>query len=52
MDYVGLLLPSTFMGIIYRYILVFIDRLTKIRHLVPTVTIEVEEATNTYYAYI
>ena len=52
MDYVGPLLPSTFIGIIYRYILVFVDRLTKIRHLVPTVTIEVEEATNAYYTHV
>ena len=52
MDYVGPLLSSTFIGIIYRYILVFVYRLTKMRHLVPTVTMEVEEATNAYYAYI
>lgn len=52
MDYVGPLPPSTFMGISYRYIPVFVDRLTKMRHLVPTVTMEVEEATNAFYAHV
>ena len=52
MNYVGPLLPSTFMGITYRYILVFVDRLTKMRHLVPTATMEVKEVTNAYYAHV
>ncbi len=52
MDYVGPLPPSTFMGITYRYILVFVDRLTKMRHLVPTTTMEVEEAANAFYANV
>ena len=49
MDYVGPLPPSTFMGITYRYILVFIDRLSKMRHFVPTTSMEVEEAANSFY---
>ncbi len=52
MDYVGPLPPSTFMGVTYRYILVFVDRLTKMRHLVPTATMEVEEAANAFYAHV
>ena len=45
MDYVGPLSASTFMGVTYCYVLVFIDRLTKMRHLVLTATMKVEEAT-------
>ena len=52
MDYVDSLLPSTFMGIMYQYILVFIDCLIKMRHLVPTATMEVKEVTNAYYAHV
>lgn len=52
MDYVGPLPASTFMGITYRYVLVFVDRLTKMRHLVPTATTEVEEAAHAFYAYV
>ena len=52
MDYVGPLPPSTFMGITYRYILVFVDRLTKMRHLFPTVTMEAEEAAQAFYANV
>ncbi len=49
MDYVGPFPPSTFMGITYRYILVFVDRLTKMRHLVPTTSMEAEEAATLFY---
>ena len=49
MDYVGPLSASTFMGITYRYILVFIDRLTKMRHLAPVTSMEVEEAVDAFY---
>ena len=52
MNYVGSLLPSTFMGIMYQYILIFVDCLTKMRHLVPTATMEVKEVTNTYYTHV
>ena len=37
MDYVGPLPPSTFLGVTYRYILVVTDRLSKMRHFIPTV---------------
>ena len=52
MNYVGSLLPSTFMSIMYQYILVFVDCLIKMRHLVFTAIIKVKEATNTYYAHV
>ena len=52
MNYVGSLSPSTFMSITYQYILVFIDCLTKMRHLVSTATMKVKEATNAYYAHV
>jgi hypothetical protein len=52
MNYVGPLPPSTFMGITYEYVLVFVVRLTKMRHLVPTTSMEVEEATNCFYAHV
>ena len=45
MNYVGPLPASTFMSVTYCYVLVFIDRLTKMRHLVLTATMKVEEAT-------
>ena len=51
MDYVGPLPASTFMGVTYRYVLVFVDRLT-MRHLVPTAAMEVEEAAQAFYAHV
>ena len=52
MDYVGPLSPSTFIGIIYQYVLVFINHFTKMRHLVPITLMKVEEATECFYAYV
>ena len=52
MDYVDPLSSSTFMGIIYRYILVFVDRLTKMRHLISTVTMEAKEAAQVFYTNV
>jgi hypothetical protein len=49
MDYVGPLPPSTFQGITYRYVLVFVDRLSKMRHLEPTQTMEVTEAAHAFF---
>ena len=45
MNYVDSLLISTFMSVTYCYVLVFIDCLTKMRHLVLTATMKVEEVT-------
>ena len=52
MDYVGPLPASTFMGVTYCYVLIFVDRLTKMRHLVLTAIMKVEEATQAFYAYV
>ena len=52
MNYVGPLSASIFMGVIYCYVLIFVDRLTKMRHLVLTAIMEVEEATQAFYAYV
>ena len=45
MDYVGSLLISIFMSVTYCYVLIFIDCLIKMRHLVLTATMKVEEVT-------
>ena len=44
MNYVDSLSVSTFMSVIYHYVLIFIDYLTKMRHLVLTAIKKVEEA--------
>ena len=51
MNYVGPLLASTFMSVIYYYVLIFVDRLTKMRHLVLTAIMKVEEVTQAFYTY-
>ena len=52
MNYVGPLLTSTFMGVIYHYVLVFIDCLIKMRHLVLIAIMKVEEVTQAFYTYV
>ena len=52
MNYVGSLSASTFMGVIYCYVLIFVDCLIKMRHLVLTATMKVEEATQAFYTYV
>jgi hypothetical protein len=49
MNYVRSLNLSIFMRIIYRYILVFIDRLFKMRHFVLISTMKVDEIANSFY---
>ena len=49
MNYVDSLSLSTFMNIIYWYILVFIDCFTKIRHLIPIISMKIKEAIECYY---
>ena len=44
LDYTTPTNPSTHLGVTYKHILVFVDRLTKLRHLEPTVTMEPLEA--------
>ena len=52
MDYVGPLSASTFMSVTYHYVLIFVDCLIKMRHLVLTATMKVEEATQAFYTYV
>jgi len=52
MNYVNSLSLSIFISITYKYILVFIDYLIKIRHLVLIISIKVEEVINCFYAHV
>ena len=52
MNYVDSLSVSIFMSVTYCHILVFIDCLIKMRHLVLTAIIEVEEAAQAFYTYV
>ena len=52
MNYVDPLSVSTFMDVTYYYILIFIDCLTKMRHLVFTAIMKVEEVTQAFYTYV
>ncbi len=52
MNYVNSLSFSIFMNITYKYVLVFIDHLIKIRHLVLITSMKVEEAINCFYAHV
>ena len=45
MNYVDPLLASTFMSVTYHYVLIFIDCLIKMRYLVLTAIMKVEEVT-------
>ena len=49
MNYVDSLFSNIFMRITYRYILVFVNRLTKMRHLVFITIIKIEKVANTFY---
>jgi len=51
-NYVDSLSSSIFIDIIYRYILVFVNCFIKIRHLVFTTSIKVEEVVNCFYIYV
>ena len=51
-NYVGPLPLNTFISIIYWYVLVFIDCLTKMRHLIFIISMKIEEATECFYAHI
>ena len=52
MNYVNSLSFNIFMNITYKYVLVFIDHLIKIRHLVLITSMKVEEAINCFYAHV
>ena len=51
-DYVNSLSVSTFMSVTYYYVLIFIDCLTKMRYLVLTAIMKVEEVTQAFYIYV
>ena len=52
MNYVSSLSVSTFMSVTYCYVLIFINCLIKMRHLVLTATMKVEEVTQAFYIYV
>ncbi len=52
MNYVNSLSFSIFMSITYRYVLIFIDHLIKMKHLVLITSMKVEEVINCFYAHV
>ena len=52
MNYVDSLSASIFMSVTYCYVLVFVNCLTKMRHLVLITIIKVEEVTQAFYTYV
>jgi len=52
MNYVNSLSLNIFMSITYKYVLVFIDHLIKMKHLVLITSMKVEEAINCFYAHV
>ena len=52
MNYVNPLPSNTFMSITYWYVLVFVDHLTKMRHLVLTTLMKIKEAIECFYIYV
>ncbi len=51
-NYVDSLSFSIFMNITYKYVLVFVDHLIKMRHLVLITSMKVEEVINCFYAHV
>ena len=52
MNYVESLSLNIFMSVTYRYVLVFVDRLIKMRHLVSIAIMKVEKAILIFYNYV
>ncbi len=52
MNYVNSLSLSIFMNITYKYVLIFVDHLIKMRHLVLITFMKVEEVINCFYAHV
>ncbi len=52
MNYVNSLSLNIFINITYKYILVFVDHLIKMRHLVLITSMKVEEVINCFYAHV
>ena len=52
MNYVDSLSSNTFINIIYQYVLIFIDCFTKVKHLIPIISMKIEEVTECFYIYV
>jgi len=52
MNYVNFLSLSIFMSITYKYVLIFINHLIKMKHLVLITFMKVEEVINCFYAHV
>ncbi len=52
MNYVNSLSLSIFMNITYKYVLVFVDHLIKMKHLILITFMKVEEIINCFYAHV
>jgi len=52
MNYVDSLSLSIFMSITYKYVLVFINHLIKMKHLILITSMKVEEVINCFYAHV
>ncbi len=52
MNYVNFLLLNIFINITYKYVLVFIDHLIKMKHLVLITSMKIEEVINCFYTYV
>jgi len=52
MNYVNSLSLSIFLNITYKYVLVFVNHLIKIKHLVLITFMKVEEVINCFYAHV
>ncbi len=52
MNYVDFLSFNIFMNITYKYVLIFVDYLSKMRHLVLIIFMKVEEVINNFYIHV
>ncbi len=52
MNYVDSLSLNIFISITYKYVLVFVDHLIKIKHLILITFMKVEEVINCFYSYV
>ncbi len=52
MNYVNSLSLNIFMNITYKYVLIFIDHLIKMKHLILITSMKVEKVINCFYAYV
>ncbi len=50
MNYVDSLSLNIFMNITYKYVLIFINHLIKMKHLILITSMKVEEVINCFYA--